>query len=426
MQEKDKNLEKIVTEYTEKVFDLFQNKSKNFQKTFRILLSFAILFLFIILIPYASIKEIHDKTISGQTKLEAEIKKRQSFITTFQQIKDGIRDLHREMERGPGELRSFILTLPEDITNREDAQSNFEQSAIQSNVARDGIMDRRTLIRNEVSRRFAEYQTILQQKIYVPLRALENDTLVIINLAEITAGFDSLKEIYAQKLAENPQFWHTFRGKEEFYVGLDDDLEKFWGTHGAPIENQSKKLNDELPRLAASSKDMQKRLTDLQTEITTLDSRLKQIEFPFGKLPIGLDESVSLFPMILAIGFLICAGLLRDAIVLRDNFHRLYQQRDPKQNILTAEQIALIAPLWLDPVSSSRKQTGQFLLLATPFLIFLISSVLILNSWSIAPSILFAGDFFRWFYVALYGFSAILFLYGFQQVTKAVKGYSSK
>lgn len=422
MQEKNENLEKVLNDHTNKVFDLFQNRSKNFQTTFRILVSFAILFLFIILIPYASIKKIHEKTISGQTKLEAEIKKRTEFIATFQQIKDGILELHRIMERGPEELRYFILNLPEDRAVRDDVA----QSAIQSNVARDETLDRRTRIRNEVSRRFDEYQSILQQRIYEPLRSLENDTLVIINLAEITTGFDSLKEIYARKLAENPQFWHTFRGKEEFYVGLDDDLEKFWGTHGAPIESQRAKLSDELPLLTANSNEMQQRLTDLQAEITTLDSRLKQIEFPFGKLPIGLDESVSLFPIILAIGFIICAGLLRDAIVLRDNFHRLYQQRDSNQKILTAEQIALIAPLWLDPVSSSRKQVGQFLLLATPFLIFLISSVLILNSWSISPSILFAGDFFRWFYVVLYCFSAILFLYGFGQVSKAVKSYASK
>ncbi|MFZ5519319.1 MAG: hypothetical protein ACOY90_21990 [Candidatus Zhuqueibacterota bacterium] len=427
MQEKHpENLDKILSEHTAKVFDLFQSRTKNFQTSFRLVLSFAILFLFIILIPFISIKQIHENTLVGQARLEDEIGKRNTLIQALQRVESGIQELHRNMEDGPVQLREFILNLPAGETVFGNLPPDHAQTALQMTPQQPQPMDRSAAIQTEIARRFSEYQSILQQDIYAPLHAIESDTLVVLDVANIAVGLDSLRATFAWKLAANPHFWHTVTGKSSFYLGLETDLDEFRRSYGASIEQQRMKLRNELSRLESSRQAMEKRLSDLQAQIATLDARLKQVEFPFGKLPIGLDESVAVFPIIVAIGFVIAAGFLRDAIVLRDNFHALYQRRDEAREIVTPAQIALIAPLWVDPLKSAKDNAWHYFLFLLPCFIFIASCVLILNTWTMSPTALFAGAFFRWLYFALYVVSALVFIYGFKGVRGAIRSYASK
>lgn len=112
MQEgKDQNLEKILEEHTGKVYELYQNKSNSFQKTFRLLFSFALLFLFIIVIPFVSIKMISQKFDKRQIQLDQEISHRENLQKTYSNIKHGIDNLRKNLERGPDELILFIREL---------------------------------------------------------------------------------------------------------------------------------------------------------------------------------------------------------------------------------------------------------------------------------------------------------------------------
>jgi len=446
MQEKHpENVDKLLIEHTAKVFDLFQSRTKNFQTSFRLLLSFAILFLFIILIPFITIKQIHESTMSGRTRLAAEIEKRNTLVQVFQSVEASIEELHREMEDGPGQLREFILDLPSENADQgsrlsEQFQPNLPaenadprsrppgqfQSVQQVMPQQPQPVDRGAMIQAEIARRFSQYQTILQQKIYAPLHAIESDSLVVLDAPGIAVGLDSLRTAFARKLAANPHFWHTLTGKSAFYLDLETDLDEFRRNYGATIEGQRLRLRNELLRLETSRQAMEKRLSDVQAQLTILDARLKQVEFPFGKLPIGLDESVAVFPIVVAIGFVIAAGYLRDAIVLRDNFHALYKRRDEAGTVVTPAQIALIAPLWIDPLNSAKTNAWHYVLFMTPCCIFIVSCLLILNTWSISPGALFASAFFRWLYIGLYLVSAIVFVYGVTSVRGAIASYTSE
>ena len=100
-EEKNQNLDKILEEHTGKVYELYKNKSNSFQKTFRLLFSFALLFLFIIVIPFVTIRVINERMVLRQEKLKTDIDQKQELLDTYKNIQDAINKLHVDLKDGP-------------------------------------------------------------------------------------------------------------------------------------------------------------------------------------------------------------------------------------------------------------------------------------------------------------------------------------
>jgi hypothetical protein len=175
----------------------------------------------------------------------------------------------------------------------------------------------------------------------------------------LTKQLGSLQIEFKRKLEENPSFWKTFNGKVGLSFKLDEEVNLFWEKYDSTIEGHSYKLKQELSKLEDMQEQNKNELGKLKSKEKDIAHRLNHIESPIGKLPIGLNESVLVLPIVLAIGFLVCALLFCDTIRLRKAFHNLLQREDPGGVILTDRQIALIAPLWIDPVNPEQNQAIQ-------------------------------------------------------------------
>jgi hypothetical protein len=134
--------------------------------------------------------------------------------------------------------------------------------------------------------------------------------------------------------------------------------------------NEIKDLNNKLLQLYTNK-------TRLINEKVGIERRLNETQFPFGKLPLDLDQSVAAFPIALAIGFVVCVSLQCTTIRLRKEYHGWYKKKYPRHSNLTDQKVALIAPLWIDPISSKVNQISSFIILVTPFLIFILTIYLI-------------------------------------------------
>lgn len=432
MQEKDpKNLDKILEEHTERVYELYQNKSKSFQKTFRLLFSFALLFLFIILIPYVSIRIINEGIDLRQKALKKEIIQKHEVLETYKNIQNAIDKLHADLKSGPLRLREFIYSLQRsDVQMPMIPQQNLAlQQPIQTPLQQsESIPDENWTeirVQEEIQRQFEEYETILRKDVLEPLQSLNNDTLVVMDVKNIEDGLDTLKNTFATELDQNPRFWETYSGKGGFYSTLDDKVRRFWDIHGSQIDEQSRLIQRQSVELQKIQNELDDRLNKMKDQEKQIGARLQQIEFPFGKLPIGLTESIAVFPIILAIGFFIIASQLRQTIRLRKNFHQLYQQKDPTKTVLDDGQIALIAPLWIDPESPNKQKLVRVTILSIPFLIFLISCTLIFHNWTIPGFFAYADRLNWWLYGGMYLLSLVIFGYGYRQIFNELKSYSN-
>jgi len=91
------------------------------------------------------------------------------------------------------------------------------------------------------------------------------------------------------------------------------------------------------------------------------------------------------YPISLASGFLLSKVFLSESIRLRRYIHRIYQKKQKREDIVKNQRIYLIAPLWLDPANPDQNKIMQFLILLLPFVIFLLSIVMISYSWHYTP-----------------------------------------
>lgn len=422
MQAVEKNdLKKLQEEHTKRVFELYQSKSKSFRNTLSILLSFALVFLLLILIPYVSIKAENEKLGEHQEKISIEIAQNEEHVKVYQAPLTGIKILQTQISQSPEELREFIRTFS---TNSDSHQDN--------NVCQD-IKDEEeygdcvtSQIRQEIQNQFKEYREILAQYVIEPLQALDDEATILIDLITIEEGIGILQNTFDERIAKDPDYWNTVEGKTTFYTELNNEVDRMWNRYGQSIIDQTKRLNDKIDNLRVAEKQLEQQQGLLQTQKKQMDDRLKQIQFPFGKLPVGLEESVTVFPVILAIGFLVSTSLLIETTRLRGALNILCQRRDPNCIILTDEQITLVAPIWADPTSPNQNQWTQLVILSAPIMVFVVACFLIFYNWTIPDPFASVVQPNRWLYGGLYVLSIVIFVYSGLKLRVELQHYSDR
>ena len=224
---------------------------------------------------------------------------------------------------------------------------------------------------------------------------------------------------------------------------LTNDIHVFQLAYNKTIEPSRVKLDNEIKQLV-KLQDSESRnlnltkmslLEDRQRSVSDrnkLEYRLNQTQFPFGKLPINLDESIAAFPVALAIGFLVSASYLANSIQLRKELHSWYKvkYKDADKSLLD-QRISLIAPLWIDPSNSNATRIMKFIIFMIPFLTFILSAVLIFyyivfrQDNQILASLFSYGSFSNPLaYAGLYSVCAGFFIYGILNTWREIRSYS--
>jgi predicted nucleic acid-binding Zn-ribbon protein len=429
--EKD-DLDKVREEHLKQIFQLYQDKSKGFQKSFNILCFLALAFLFIILIPYISIKAMRAEIYIRLQDLSAEIARLEPRSKLINSAIGGYNEVHKKLQNGPQDLRRFILSLEQQAQSTVSSVQSPIQHSIQQTIRQTGPCELlagkerlNCLVTQEVESLFAELQKSISQNFLGPLETLDAKTAASINLGALETGLNALQVTFKNKLASAPNFWETFSGKGEFFLELDGEVDRFWLESGSVIEKQYKKLQEDLTNLQKDKMAFEQQQTKLQAEETQIAERLSKIEFPLGKLPIGLIEAVAVFPLLIAIGFAISVSGLVETLRLRKAFQIFYQQKDPGRTILTDVQIALITPLFIDPTSPFQNRIVRFSVLSIPLVVFLVAAALILYSWTIPDTVTSASMINDWMYGGLYILSLGGFVYSYWQLIIQLRQYTS-
>lgn len=159
-------------------------------------------------------------------------------------------------------------------------------------------------------------------------------------------------------------------------------------------------------------------------------NRFNASELPIiGRVPIGVNDIVDVFPIALAISFFYFIAILRDTIRLRRVLEKDSEtKKDDIGKYLSS------APLWIDP-KRPKCQTGQtlhlimsWIVLALPGALFIASVSLILYMWDYMyirndafPPFAAALNLNEYIYHILYGISSGIFIIAYIVLLKEVK-----
>ena len=281
-------------------------------------------------------------------------------------------------------------------------------------------------LNNKIQNLTNNYVQILNQNILTPIHNIPNvPPLLEDRLASLQKKFQILDKSNFFQIKINHRFFEPLNPSTLRQIGLyvsavATNVSRAYNSALDPIR---KGLTNEVSIEGNEIKDLNNKLLQLYINKTRLindkvgiETRLNETQFPFGKLPLDLDQSVAAFPIALAIGFVVCVSLQCSTIRLRKEYHRWYKKKYPEHSNFTDQKVALIAPLWIDPISSKVNQISRFIILVTPFLIFiltiyLISYYLFLIRGNQNISSYFTSDNI-WIYSGIYVLAIAFFIYG--------------
>jgi hypothetical protein len=304
-------------DYKEKLFDCYKSKSDSFEKSFAILITFSLLLIFVVILPYFSI-QLQMHAVSKQIKL---IQEDNSTLQTFVQNLNST--LNRVKEQAPRELRSFVLETgapPDQIVDKAKNQIDVIINTVKKNVTS-------------------------------PLTALHNKSLVQVPILE--AKLDKQSQMIKDSITFDD--FRTVTGKGQFFgrYTLNTSHTLMNGLHYDVLDKI----------LSQSIGELNQNIGVLKEKEKNIISRISQVQFPFGNIPIGLDELISIFPIILGIGTTICVFTLRDTITFRRDLDEWYQKKLDDNRDRVSDDLSLIAPIWINPIAPKLDQTIKFSIL---------------------------------------------------------------
>jgi hypothetical protein len=441
---------KLQEEQFERIFHRFSARSADFRKLFAGLVAFGLVFYFLILVPSLTIQG-RSRDLQHVRELQTqEAERRDVELNVYRTALQGIRTIRERFIQSPDSLRAFLgmLEPPAELISPGLVVTDSADSVLQGSSPIQQMASLRRapmiqqapappdldggecegaatldqwvdcMVRRRVAADFAVYDSILQADV-LPLLSLA-DSAAATRLRGFGSDLEMMETRFADALDQSADFWTTYQGKEGFFrVQLTGALDDFWGRYGSFADSQTTALAARIQQLHDTLTTLDAQLDSLRSEEARVAARVEQIEFPFGKLPIGLSEALAIFPLILGLAFFACAAALSESIRLGSACRDLLRTRDPAAVALTPSQIALITPLWLDPDRHPAELALKFAALLVPLAIAFLAGVQLILAWdlrnagsvaALSQSALFA----------LLGVSALLFIAGYVLVLRTI------
>ncbi|MHC4270629.1 MAG: hypothetical protein ACYSTS_19535 [Planctomycetota bacterium] len=414
---------KVEDEHGKLVFERYKMRSNSFRKLLIGLVGLSLAFYFFIIFPYVSIQSKNYRIAEQLRNLPDKIKHQQKLVKAYEAVQNGIESLHDEIDNFPQKLRGFILLLEKKEIRQErgfpvqQMRQQMQQQHSLNQDSCDSLQDEEWVnckVRKEVLSQFDNYSRILNEEVVSPLETVGGKAISIINRDKLKNQLNELQKSFEMKLTQNPRFWKTFSDKTGFSVELTEEVNNFWREYDPIVKTETVKLEKELEKHKKEKDKLEKERSDLKAKNSELTKRLSTIQSPLGNFPVGLNDSVLLFPVAVAIGFLVCTFLFIETLCLRKAFHKLYQNKS---------QVILIAPLWIDPVNPEQNKPLRLTILFSPIAFF--AGAIVLNFYirTISDNLTGAGQFNWWVYIGLYILSLGGVIYGCRQIRTELRRY---
>lgn len=427
MQPHDPALEKLRESYLSGMLERLEARSKHLAVLQRGFVGFGALFLLLVALPFVG---LHRERAAANAEL-AEVRSGAEEVAValeaYGAAAEGFVELRDVIGRAAYELRDALRTLPLLAASQGAANSApppFVQAApIQSALdpvgqqaplepspasacawLNDPAAETDCVVGRIITGQFDRYAEILEASVIRPVQELPSGIASRPDSAALRAGLDSLRLAFENRLASEPQFWLTLGGKVDFFAEVARDLDHFWTRFG--FEQELAALRETEGELRADAAELERSIEALGERETALDARLAAIESPLGRLPIGLVEGLQLYPLLMAIGFGWCFGVLAEVVALRRALQSEYGRGSAELARWSDRYVSLLAPLpAAEAETRSQGLVGRALFFA-PVALFGIGCLLVVYYWTAWADTTRGLVLDPWLYGALYVLAA--------------------
>jgi hypothetical protein len=100
-----------LTEHAKRILEIYQEKSKDFQKYFAILVGISLFLLLFMLFPFILTQQARHTVIQNMENTSRALNGANVNIPHYANAINGIKTLHNQIDKGPEILRRFISNL---------------------------------------------------------------------------------------------------------------------------------------------------------------------------------------------------------------------------------------------------------------------------------------------------------------------------
>ena len=385
----------------------YKGTAGNFSKSLVILLIFTLIFLFLILIPYYSLR-IEGSELTATVKYyDNTTKTLENRLEAMNKITNGLHELRSVLARTPEErllnVTDFMERQAENGTLYLDSCSrdyhprhqtaiwrlcklqlinNFEKSEASRIVLNEIENPFNQVLKKEDRDRYERNGSLDPDLIdlrknpelfmYAKLRAW---TLI----ADVTHLYDN----YYKIINDNSDVLNSTAVREKVIQEMNENLLAFYRLHDAIgwqrnfIGGLQEELFTTLNALEVAKALLEQRILEISEQENDIASKIESLEFPSGPIPVGLNEAIPLFPILLAGGSLVTSELLVKSIKIRHKLHEYRKEEECKAGKFDIKSFVLIFHLWLDPADNIFTKSIKFSILLIPLMGYVASCLLI-------------------------------------------------
>jgi len=444
--------------YRAHLVEAYLQKSGSFRKVFGMLLAFTAAFAFLIAWPYLSALQQERNLTLEINNINIELEQLSEHHKLYHEPEKDIRELNRMIEEGPRMLRFYIESINNDIpfiypsdapacnhlTDSQPAQMQMQQMPFQPNTPNVMQMGNTTpsgagqlrpkqdscdhsdtkervvcRIDRFVQYQLCEYEQFFKNDVLPSLAQLTVEDRPLFDQDELDRQFAEVREALHKHIIAKPTFWYTVEGKGQMGVRLKEEVEQLWAGLSARIEPVAKKLSERMQSAGKRKRELHDNEKQLAKQRKELKIRLTKIRSPIGNLPIGLTESVLLFPILLAIGFVMATAGFLEQVRLRYSLLQAESRGGTSTDVLNSHELAHVAPLWIEPQGEGG--LWRWTLLLIPLAVFLVTVVAIVLHEAGVEETMFRGAGLRaGVYWVLYVISTGTLFFCLQRIRNAL------
>ena len=443
---------KLAEEQIGIVFGLYQSKSKGFRTMFFATATFATLIFLIVFYPYVTFRgeryQLEANIATWNQEQTAALRKASGYppvmdeLTGFQLEVARLwlelvnwRDLADQAAKKTQVLSALKQRLHDDPNAGAWARGQGSPPVLSSDLLERhpelvGMRDEPCAWhagRDWQRCKLAEEISTWHDKRTTPFRYRHPSEVRAHSFALLADRLDGLSARFDRWLLGKTESWHT----DIKTVGTDlrDETRNFFKEYWREIHHLKSDLARQEGDLNRSASDRAKWISEHQQTIAHIDKQLESmkglqgISTPFGELPVGLNELVLLFPLLLATGFLAYGSALADTLRLRHTYHEFCRRQDRAHTVFTREHIALVAPLWLDPLEPLMRRFIAWAIVAVPALLFVLAVLLLIANRLLWGDFMEEARLANWMYALLYLLGLAMTAEGFRRIHVADRAY---
>lgn len=418
-------------EYHDHIKQSYKDNERAFKRNLSILIGFAFIFFILILFPYNSILDKNDKIEKEIENITKNIQNVEELAKPYVKAESGIQNLKGQIDKFPTVLKEYI----DNLSNSGNSMAQQSGTMVETYQACPQENQNETeYIRCNVVQKslqlFKNYNETIFNDVIQSLYSIDKKDFETINITKLKSETHDLQYAFNNILVETPEISSFYPSKISVMEQLQTEVDNYWAEYNETIGDEIRMINSTSKELLNEKNILERDSKQLNNTKEEIKQRISDIEFPFGKIPIGINEAIYIFPISLAIGFVIAIYPLHSNLILRKEIFQSYKETDISQTVYNINNIPKVLPIWFDSLSPPYMQITKLIIMLLPFAVFIISWVVIENLWgnnqfNITDNPMFYDrDFNHNIYRIVYASSSIVFVYGYVKTIKDYKRHS--